>query len=117
MAKMIQIESTLLEEELKKRNLNKRDVSRKLGHGPGYISDALNRRRISESASLVLKIYYDIDPESYTRKEPQKQKAETTPELENVGGGNGLDYNRLHKIIYSAVYMALKRIDRERKEN
>lgn len=117
MAKMIQIERNLLEEELKKRSLNQRDVSRKLGHGPGYINDALNRGRISKSAALVLKIYYDIDPDSYIRKEPQKPKEESAPELENVGGGNGLDYNRLHKIIYSAVYMAMKRIEKERKEN
>lgn len=46
-ANMKPIDPEKLRKQLKSRNLNARDVSIYLGHGPNYVSDALRRERLS----------------------------------------------------------------------
>lgn len=107
------IDPVKLENELKKRGLAHRFVSREVGHGDSYIASCLNFKRISLASVQILKLRFNIDPTAYVVKAPvAKEKpisppTETTPDPASTT--EPIDYDRLGTIIYNAVYSAVKK--------
>lgn len=106
----IEIDGQKLRDIFKKRGLYMKDVSRNCGYEDCYFSKASNKNKMSKTASIVLQDRYKIYPEDY---EPDKEVVTVevatveTPKTEMVISEE--TEKLLHKIIYSAVYEAVKK--------
>ena len=104
MAKMVKIDKTKLDNELRKRGLTNTDVSKELGFHNGYISDAMHRERIGVVVLRMLEVLYNISPDSYVI-EDKKEKIEIVDnELKET-----INYEKLYNLVYTAVYEAVKK--------
>lgn len=96
---------------LKKRGLLGVTVSKAIGYDQTYISHAIRGNRIAKSAVLLLQTMYNINPDIYVVKEepkPEEAKAEVVEVVQHSGFTDD-DFQKLYKVIYSAVYEATKR--------
>lgn len=106
----IEIDGQKLKKIFDKRGLKMQDVSIDCGYEGSYFSKATRENRMSKTASILLQDRYKIYPEGY---EPDKEivTAEVvtveTPKTEMVISEETAKL--LHKIIYSAVYEAVKK--------
>ena len=109
MARMINIVPENLEKEICKRSLTKGDVSETIGHNRNFISESMRKGRLSRSAVKGLESIYNIPPESYciTEKTEPVNEPEELPEPEPKT--DPIDYHRLGRVIYNAVYQAVKK--------
>lgn len=104
MAKMVKIDKTKLENELRKRGLTYANVSRELGFHQGYIADAMHRERIGIVVLRMLEVLYNISPDSYVI-EDKKEKIETVDREPK----ETINYEKLYNLVYTAVYEAVKK--------
>lgn len=101
---VVEIDAARLNNELRKRNLTKVEVSRGLGYGDSYMTNVTFRGLIAEPAVKLLKSIYNMDYEDYKplKNEPEPVK-EVSPKIEVV-----IDYEKLYDAMYRAVRDALK---------
>ena len=111
----IEIDGTKLAEIFKKRGLKMQDVSRDCGFDGSYFSHKIRENRMTKSAMILLQDRYKIYPGDYelTKPEPEIVSAELLPvecirstEVEFTISEDTV--KKLHQIIYSAVYEAVK---------
>ena len=111
----IEIDGTKLAEIFKKRGLKMQDVSRDCGFDGSYFSHKVRENRMTKSAMILLQDRYKIYPNEYevAKPEPEIVSAELLPveftrstEVEFTISEDTA--KKLHKIIYSAVYEAVK---------
>lgn len=106
----IDIDGQKLKKIFDKRGLKMQDVSIDCGYEGSYFSKATRENRMSKTASILLQDRYKIYPEDY---EPDKEVVTVevatveTPKTEMVISEETAKL--LHKIIYSAVYEAVKK--------
>lgn len=109
--KTVAINADALRTELKKRSINMGTVSIAIGYNKTHISRALRNCSMSRAATLLLQTMYNINPDSYVVKEehkPEEVKAEVV-EVVHHSGLTDDDFQKLYKVIYTAVYEATKR--------
>lgn len=111
----IEIDGTKLAEIFKKRGLKMQDVSRDCGFEGSYFSHKIRENRMAKSAMILLQDRYKIYPNEYEldKPEPEIVSAELLPveftrstEVEFTISEDTA--KKLHQIIYSAVYEAVK---------
>lgn len=107
----VTINGEALRLELRKRGLLGVTVSKAIGYDQTYISHAIKDNRVARSAVLLLQTMYNINPDIYVVKEEPKTeevKAEVAEVVQHVGLTDD-DFQKLYKVIYTAVYEATKR--------
>lgn len=107
--KMVECDTNKLYPLLKQRGLKPSQVSRDIGFGSDYLANAVQRKRISESAALLLDKLYNIKADEYTfdKEEPKKQEVKQE-NLESKHLGDMTD-KELYRLIYSACYHGVKK--------
>lgn len=112
----IEIDGTKLAEIFKKRGLKMQDVSRDCGFDGSYFSHKIRENRMTKSAMILLQDRYKIYPNEYEldKPEPEIVSAELLP-VEFTRQYTEVEFTvsedtakKLHQIIYSAVYEAVK---------
>lgn len=107
----VTINGEALRAELKKRGVTGVTVSSAMGYDITYISHAIRHNTIAKTAIKLLQTMYNINPDIYVVKEKPKTE-EVKAEVVEVVQHSGLtddDFQKLYKVIYSAVYEATKR--------
>lgn len=119
---MVLIDTKKLSAELKKRGLERRDISTEMGMNPDYLSSCMNPKswtdgnpKISKTVALLLKSMYNIDRDTYEFTESIDEKpveeVEENPDLiKNMTG------EQLSNLIYKAVFSAVKHAWEDDKE-
>lgn len=111
----VEIDGTKLAEIFKKRGIKLQDVSRDCGFDGSYFSHKIRENRMTKSAMILLQDRYKIYPSEYeiVKPEPETVMAELLPvefarstEVEFTISEDTA--KKLHQIIYSAVYEAMK---------
>lgn len=109
----VQVDGNALIAELQKRNLKPVDASIEMGFSPQYINNMLSDARrcnrdnvvhISKAAVNLLFEKFNIRPDSILYVEPEPV-VETPPQ---EGATFTLNENTLYRVIYAAVYAAVK---------
>ena len=103
----VSINSAALRKELKSRDLMLTKVSVRLGYAPQYLSKALWDGFMPEHIVQSLQELYNINPVSYVIRDAS-EKLETSVVEVVPAGLTDADFEKLYKIIYSAVYKATK---------
>ncbi len=109
--KTVAINGEALRAELKKRGLLGVTVSKAIGYDQTYISHAIRHNTIAKTAMMLLQTMYNINPDIYVVKEepkPEEVKAEVVEVVQHSGLTDD-DFQKLYKVIYTAVYEATKR--------
>lgn len=109
----VEIDGTKLSEIFKKRGLKLQDVSKDCGFEGSYFSHKIRENKISKSAMILLQDRYKIYPTEYEIDKPEPEivhadllPVEVTQSMEFVISDEAA--KKLHQIIYSAVYEAMK---------
>lgn len=95
------IDGDNLEKELRIRGLNKAKASNKLGFCNSYFSTVISQGFITQRTAKMLEDMLNIKKESYIKQ----NLVEEPPEND----ADDLDYHKLYRVIYGAVYQAMKR--------
>lgn len=99
------IDGEKLREEFKRRNLRPSEASMELGFSQGIIAAGIRANKLNTVVINGLKLRYSIEPSSYVIQEntfPCNTAKEQSVFTEEV-------LQSLHKVIYSAVYEAVKK--------
>lgn len=109
----VEIDGAKLLDIFKKRGLKMRDVSKDCGFEDSYFSHKVRENKISKSAMILLQDRYKIYPSEYELDKPEPEivhadllPVEVTQSMEFVISDEAA--KKLHQIIYSAVYEAMK---------
>lgn len=106
---MIEIDGAKLRAEIEKRNLSFTGLSKEIGHSHGYIGTVIARQVISPSTVKLLKTLYNIDLDSYKIQKPEPIPEQLSFIDELKKSEPLIDYDRLWKVIYTAVFEAIKK--------
>lgn len=108
---MLPVDGEKFKAQFVKRGLNMAEVSIELGHSRSFLNGICgtsNRAaKISKSASIFLDKLYNIKYEDYA---PDGVKSKSAVPAEKEQDSPSIDYDRLYKVVYNAVYNALDRI-------
>lgn len=103
------INGELLRAEFKTRGVMLTDASVKIGYDESYLSKAIRQGLMPKSVMLLIQAMYNIDPEIYLIKdEPEKVETSVVEVVQHTGLTEE-DFQKLYKVIYTAVYEATKR--------
>lgn len=103
-ANYLTIDPEALAKAFSVRNLNLAEASVAMGYNRTYLVKCLNSTgKISNQAALLLERMYHILPDEYIAREEPAQELKSVEEVREV-----IDYDRLEKAIFSAVYKAIK---------
>lgn len=106
-ANYLTINPEALAKALSVRNLNLAEVSVAMGYNRTYLVKCLNGTgKISNQAALLLERMYHILPDEYIAREEPAQELKSVEEVREIE--ITIDYDRLEKAIFSAVYKAIK---------
>lgn len=101
-----EIDGQKLREEFKKRNLSLTQVEKECGFGQSTMSHYCSKNYITKMVREMLALRYNIQFDTY-------KKVEEAPQIESQPIEKPLlteeDWEHLHKVIYSAMYEAMKR--------
>lgn len=119
---MVLIDTKKLNTEIKKRGLERQDISTEMGMNAGYLSSCMNPKswtdgkpKISKTVALLLKSMYSIDRDTYELNETVKEKP--VEELtENPDLVKNMTGEQLSNLIYKAVFSAVKHAWEDDKE-
>lgn len=108
MIKTIKIDGQKLKLLIAAKGMNQREASEKIGNGRSFISSACGYGCMSLKAALAIEAILGIKRSDFEIVEPEI--AEEPEHIENapILASDGIDYDRLYKIIYAAVYNATK---------
>ena len=112
----MRIDGEALRAEIKKRGLKLEQLSVELGYSKSYLNNCILREQMPVAASKYLEMVYEIPANSY---KPVAKRTEENPagltqahiewSIEKaLQTHKPIDYERLYKVIYSAVYEALQ---------
>lgn len=104
------INGEALRAEFKARGVTLFDASAKIGYDESYLSKATRQGMMPRSTMLLIQAMYNIDPEIYRVKaEPEKKVETSVVEVVQHSGLTEEDFQKLYKVVYTAVYEATKR--------
>ncbi len=114
------VDVNAVDAELKKRGLERCDASEQMGRTRSYLSKKLSYGTFSPTDAMMFDLLFNIKRESYELKEEkaeQEQVVEEQPAQEvpmvaqphEITVTLEVDYDKLHKTIYSAVYEAARK--------
>lgn len=103
------INGEALRAEFKTRGVKLMDASVKIGYEESYLSKAIRQGLMPKSTMLLIQAMYNIDPEIYLIKEEPEKVETSVVEVVQHSGLTDDDFQKLYKVIYSAVYEATKR--------
>ena len=95
----IDIDGKKLEKALYKRGITKVRASEECGHARNYLERYINQNQLPRPISVFLKSAYNIDESEYAVTQQEEVKETPAPQL---------DMDALGKLIYKAVYNAVK---------
>ena len=99
---------------LKKKGQTLQTAGDKIGRGTGYFSKRLSKyNSIVTTDAIALESIFGIKREQYIATEDEPEKTETKQTNVKVE----IDYNKLQKTIYEAVYSAMINADRVIRES
>lgn len=102
---MIVIDGEKLRNVLKNREIAQNEVSRALGYSSNYLSMCLRANKVRKNVIEYLWREHGIKPILFVpTKEPEKNDIQTISEMPSDEF-----FKELHKVIYSAVYEAVKK--------
>lgn len=102
MERRIQIDGDKLLNEVKKRGVTLREASVEIGMSSSYLGNCRSRGNMSGAAMLALKHTYNIDePDIAVQKGTGNSAGDETAPAK-------VDTDELYRVIYSAVYEAVK---------
>ena len=102
----VEIDGKKLRAELKKRALIAAEVSNEIGYSGTYIKNACDSGKIRLAAVHSLKSLYNIE---YNDIAPNHEPEEAPKQPEKQVGESGIDYEKMYRMIYCAVYEAFKK--------
>ena len=105
---MYPVDKDKLLKQLEKRNLTAKEVSLELGYNKFFISNCVNRGQINIPGAKSLEKFFNIKPEDYA-PDPEVETIEAVEEVREIE--ITIDYDRLEKAIYAAVYQAIKKVE------
>ena len=105
-ATRVAINGESLRSEFKMRGMTLSDASVKIGYEASYLSKATRDGLMPKSTMLLIQAMYNIDPEIYLLKEDEPIEAHIVEVVQH--GLTDEDFQKLYKVIYSAVYEATK---------
>lgn len=97
----VEIDGEKLRAELKKRALIAADVSHEIGYSGTYIKNACDSGKIRLAAAHMLKSLYNIEYDDIAPDSETEEKHEPTTPV--------IDYEKMYRMIYCAVYEAVKK--------
>lgn len=108
------INAEVLEEEFKKRNLSRGDVSEKMGRTRCYLTKKLPQGILNGGDAMLLDALFNIPRELYEVKEVEEAKENVQAvskdtEKQEVVVNLEVDYAKLYETIYNAVYNGTKK--------
>lgn len=103
------INGEALRAEFKTRGVTLLDASVKIGYDESYLSKAIRQGLMPKSTMLLIQAMYNIDPEIYLIKEEPEKVETSVVEVVQHTGLTEEDFQKLYKVIYTAVYEATKR--------
>jgi plasmid maintenance system antidote protein VapI len=110
--KIIEIDSDKLRRAIVKRNLHVTKISVEMGRSPVFVTNIIQRGRMTPSVAILLEKMYDIQPHEYelVKPEPDPETVEVVPANE-AGEQNtpAIDYVQLYNVVYAAMLAALKK--------
>lgn len=104
--------------ELKKRGLERCDASEQMGRTRSYLSKKLSQGVFSPTDEMMFDMLFNIKRDSYELKEEKEeqvvneQPAQEVPMVaqpQEITVTLEVDYEKLHKTIYDAVYEAARK--------
>lgn len=103
------INGEVLRAEFNTRGVTLLDASVKIGYDESYLSKAIRQGLMPKSTMLLIQAMYNIDPEIYLIKEEPEKVETSVVEVVQHTGLTEEDFQKLYKVIYTAVYEATKR--------
>jgi hypothetical protein len=121
--KIYPLDKKLWQAELRKAGLSQESLSKEMGYHPNHIACRIYADKgLPVAFGNYVKAVYGIEPEAYApqvEEEPKKNAEEATLRLTQaqfeksllnaLNEYQAIDYERLYKVIYSAVYEAVKK--------
>ena len=116
--RMFPVDPARMNDALAARKLTAAEASKRLGYSQIYLSQTMNRRKISEAGITALDAVYGIKYADYKvlpPPEPVKaEKAEPQPiEQQTLIIKPEIDYEELFKCVYLAAYKAFQKALKE----
>lgn len=112
------VDVNAVDAELKKRGLERCDASEQMGRTRSYLSKKLSQGTFSPTDEMMFDILFNIKRESYELKDEKAEQvvdAQPAQEVPMVAQPQEItvtleiDYDKLYKTIYSAVYEAARK--------
>lgn len=101
------IDGQKLKAEIKRRGLTEKEISLELGWSQSYITDAIQRGMLRDSAILMLDKLYNIKIDDFVAEiEPEGVTEVSEPDVDSRSPQ--IDADKLYDVIYRAVYSAVK---------
>ena len=107
-ATTVYIDGERLRAELEKRQLKQTIVSCQIGYEASYLNKCITFNKIARPAINLLQINYGISFDDYKRIEEETKEPQMVEVVQQIGFSEE-EQRILYKIIYSAVYEAMKR--------
>lgn len=112
-----------LKAALQKRGVRVTEASIAIGRADNYIAGLKSSGKISPSSAILLRSIYGIDIGEYAYVEPEPEPEPAAPEKEQATDAHeetlqsvaAIDYDKLYKVILTACYRAMKKVELERK--
>lgn len=105
---MMPIDPERLRNELKKRGLSIGGAGIEIGYSANYMNNNLSRKNISHAGIVAMEKVFNLKYDDYK----PIQEAPTDYAFRDVveAPADPIDYDRLYKTIYAAVYEAMKKV-------
>lgn len=108
MIKTIKIDGEKLKLLLRANGLTQREASERIGNGGSFISSACRYGTMSLKAALAIEAILGIKRSDFEIADPEiTEKPEPTENASNLPS-DSIDYDKLYRTIYTAVYNATK---------
>lgn len=103
---MMPIDGKKLESAFKRRGIPMTQASQEIGFATSYLGNCVALGRIRKAAVHTLKSLYNIE---YNDIAPNHEPEEAPKQPEKQVGESGIDYEKMYRMIYCAVYEAFKK--------
>jgi len=107
---MMKCDKAKLYAALRARNVTPSDAAREFGYGRHYLMNCASKGEMTETCAVLLDRVYGIKREEYEVKNEPLEIAQ--PEIK----GGEINYDRLYRVVYGAMYSAYKQVLCDRRD-
>lgn len=108
MIKTIKIDGQKLKLLIAAKGMNQREASEAIGNGRSFISSACRYGTMSLKAALAIEAILGIKRSDFEIVEPEITEEPEPVKIAPILASDGIDFDKLYKTIYTAVYNATK---------